>query len=160
MKEQIENLKKEKEELISENNEDDEDDEDDEESMEESEEEKLRKVSKEIIDDYNIEVFVKTFFTSVLTFIPIVSIILISEKRIPLLIVSLSLVIFLPTIFYIFYEKKLVKENEDFKLAKETIKRYTDLEKEEKNKEKIKETLEKNKENSKNIKMMKEFLNK
>ena len=128
--------------------------------MEESEEEKLRKVSKEIIDDYNIEVFVKTFFTSVLTFIPIVSIILISEKRIPLLIVSLSLVIFLPTIFYIFYEKKLVKENEDFKLAKETIKRYTDLEKEEKNKEKIKETLEKNKENSKNIKMMKEFLNK
>jgi len=68
--------------------------------------------------------------------------------------------IFVPAIFYILYEKKLVKENEDFKLAREIIKRYEDLEKEEKNKEKIKETLEKNKENSKNIKMMKEFLNK
>lgn len=128
--------------------------------MEESEEEKLRKVSEEIIDDYNIEVFTKTFFTIVLTFIPIVFIILILEKGILLLIVSLSLIIFLPTIFYIFYEKKLVKENEDLKLAKETIKRYKDLEKEEKNKEKIKETLEKNKEKSQEIKLMKEFLNK
>lgn len=128
--------------------------------MEESEEKKLREISKEIIDDYNIEVFTKTFFTIVLTFIPIVSIILILEKGILLLIVSLSLVIFLPTIFYIFYEKKLVKENEDFKLAKEIIKRYKDLEKEEKNKEKIKETLEKNKEKSQEIKLMKEFLNK
>ena len=103
--------------------------------MEESEEKKLREISKEIIDDYNIEVFTKTFFTIVLTFIPIVSIILILEKGILLLIVSLSLIIFLPTIFYIFYEKKLVKENEDLKLAKETIKRYKDLEKEEKNKD-------------------------
>lgn len=128
--------------------------------MEESEEKKLREISKEIIDDYNIEVFTKTFFTIVLTFIPIVSIILILEKGILLLIVSLSLMIFLPTIFYIFYEKKLVKENEDLKLAKETIKRYKDLEKEEKNKEKIKETLEKNKEKSQEIKLMKEFLNK
>ena len=128
--------------------------------MEESEEKKLREISKEIIDDYNIEVFTKTFFTIVLTFIPIVSIILILEKGILLLIVSLSLIIFLPTIFYIFYEKKLVKENEDLKLAKETIKRYKDLEKEEKNKEKIKETLEKNKEKSQEIKLMKEFLNK
>lgn len=57
-------------------------------------------------------------------------------------------------------KKKLVKENEDLKLAKETIKRYKDLEKEEKNKEKIKETLEKNKEKSQEIKLMKEFLNK
>ena len=134
------------------------------EENEKSEEEKLRKVSKEIIDEYDNEVFAKTFFTSVLTLIPLTLIIVILENiftvGILFLIVSISLVIVLPTIFYIFYKKKFLKENEDFKLAKEIIKRYTDLEKEEKNKEKIKETLEKNKENSKNIKMMKEFLNK
>lgn len=68
--------------------------------------------------------------------------------------------IFVPAIFYILYEKKLVKENEDFKLAREIIKRYEDLEKEEKNKEKIKKTLEENKEKSQEVKMMKEYLKK
>lgn len=180
MKEQIENLKKEKEELISEK------DEENEESVEESEEEKLRKVSEKIIDEYeeyndkllikkarkiiseyNEKVMTKT---SIITFISIIILIVLlpffkkdvkfDEKTMSILTLVATGIFFVANLYYMKFNKDFSPERKKMKLAKEVIEKYENSKKVNEEKIKIKETLEENKETSQEIKMMKEFLNK